>query len=254
MNFETDGIVMSQRKSYQENQKFLTILTKHQGLIEAKIRPFGQISKNIYNNVTILGYYHFNLYQGRGIPSINAVEPKELFFDLRYDPKKLALSQYFCELTSLFIQQNQKATKHLSLLLNTLWKLQKEEQNEKLIKSIFEMRLISYSGYMPNLVGCKKCNKYESDKMYYMPLNGILLCEECIDEISKNKAIYLPKTILHTLRFITYKDDKEIFNFKIADNYIEFLSRLSEYCILTITEQKPTTLNVYNQFINKEEQ
>lgn len=253
MNFKTNAIVLGKRRTYQEGQKILTVLTGEQGVFDIQARAFGQISKNDYNNLDVLGYYHFNIYQGRGLGIVNSCEPIELFYDLRLNPRTLALAQYFCELLKILVPSNQKTTRHLRLLLNSLWKLKKSTRDDRFIKSVFEFRLMSFSGYMPNLVGCKICYKYESKRMFYIPTSSSLICDECLKTHRESNAIYLPRTVLHALRYIIYKEDKEIFNFKIPDKYLDFLYSFTEYCILNMLEHKIVSLDIYKQFVRKEE-
>lgn len=248
MHLKIKGLILKQ-KNFLNEQKFLTILTAERGLIFAKMKIGGQINRNIFSNVNVLGYYEFNIFDGRFGYSIDAVEILELFFNLRYDPKKLALAQYFCELTNLFVPSKQLAKKHLNLLLNSLWLLCKKKFSCVFIKTVFEFRLISISGYMPNLIGCKFCCNYEKNRMFYVSDQGFLVCSDCLknNKISSN-FIELTKPVLHAMRFIIYKNDRDIFNFRLKTDSLNFLSKLVENCVLIFSESELKTLKIYRQF------
>ena len=249
MNFKMKGLVLKQ-KNFLNEQKFLTILTAERGLIFAKMKLGGQISRNVFTNVNVLGYYDFNIFEGRFGCVIDSVEFLELFFNLRYDPKCLALAQYFCELTDLFVPSKQRASKHLNLLLNSLWLLCGKKLECEFIKVVFEFRMISISGYMPNLVGCRFCCSYEKFRMFYALNQGFLVCSDCLKINKVVNVVELTRPVLHAMRYIIYKSDKEIFNFRLDMISLHKLSRLVESCVLIFAEQELKTLRIYKQFLN----
>ena len=73
MNFKMKGIVLKQ-KNFLNEQKFLTLLTAERGLLFAKIKIGGQISRNVFANVNVLGYYDFNIFEGRFGCVVDSVE------------------------------------------------------------------------------------------------------------------------------------------------------------------------------------
>ena len=247
MNLKMKGLVLKQR-NFLDEQKFLTILTIERGLMAVKIKIGGQINRNVFSNVHVLGYYAFNIFEGRFGCVVDSVEVLELFFNLRYNPKNLALAQYFCELTNLFVPTKQRAGKHLNLLLNSLWLLNEEKFECEFIKTVFEFRLVSISGYMPNLIGCKFCNKYIDPKMFYVSHEGYLICGDCLNENRVASATELTSTVLHAMRFIIYKNEKEIFNFRLNAVSMKRLSKIVENYVLLFTEGELKTLKVYRQF------
>lgn len=247
MNLKMKGLVLKQR-SFLDEQKFLTILTAERGLMFVKIKTGGQISRNVFVNVNVLGYYNFNIYEGRYGCVVDSVEILEPFFNLRYNPKSLALAQYFCELTNLFVPSKQRARKHLNLLLNSLWLLCEGKFDCEFVKAVFEFRLISISGYMPNLVGCKFCNIYIKPKMFYVLREGFLVCGDCLKSKGVENATELTGTVLHAMRFIIYKSDKEIFSFRLDESSLKFLSKIVENSVLFFAEGELKTLRVYRQF------
>lgn len=247
MHFKTTGIVLKQRGCLNE-QKYITLLTPERGLLDSRVRVFGQVNKSVFRNINVLGYYHFNIFDGRHGCVIDSAEAIEQFFDLRYDPEKLALAQYFCELTYLLVPSKQRAARHLNLLLNSLWLLQKNRYENRFIKCVFELRLLSLSGYMPNLVCCKVCCSYEKEKMFYVPTQGILVCSDCLKAGSYGGEIKLTKPVLHAMRYIIYKDDKDIFKFKLEASQLDFLSKLIEKIVMIYVEKELVTLKIYHQF------
>lgn len=247
MHIKIKGIILKQRNVLNE-QKFITILTAERSLMRARLKIGGQINRNTFGNINVLGYYEFNIFEGRFGNVIDSVEVLENFFNLRYNPKKLALAQYMCELTKMFVPSKYSAKRHLNLLLNSLWLLCYSKLKCIFVKTVFELRLISMSGYMPNLIACKFCCKYEKPKMFYVPMEGFLVCLECLQKNAIVEPIQVSKLVLHAMRFIIYKNDNDIFKFRLNLNQLKNLSNLTQHCVLILLEHKPKTLLIYNQF------
>ena len=248
MNFKVKAVVLKEKK-YLENQKYLKILTAKNGILNVKLNLHGQITKNVFSNISIAGFYEFNLFNGKFGIVVDCVEEIETFFGLRYNPEKFVLSQYFCELSYILNSSCEKTSKQLRLLLNSVWILnEKEKFSCDFVKSVFELKLLSYSGYMPNLVCCNFCCNYEKKDMFFDIFQGFLICKDCLKNVNNKKYIVkLTKAVLYAMRFIIYKDNKDIFNFKLEKEQLKFFCNIVENIVLMLIEKKPLTLKIYKQ-------
>ena len=248
LNFKTKGIVLKQ-KNYLENQKYLNILTPKNGILNVKLKINAKITKNIFSNIYVSGFYEFNLFCGQYGNVVDDVEEIEQFFNLRFFPEKLALAQYFCELSYILNLPATKAKEQLNLLLNSVWLLEKEKVSLEFIKAVFELKLISFSGHMPNLVCCKFCCSYEKEDMFFNIYQSFLVCKDCFEKVEqKNGFLKLSKAVLYAMRFIIYKDGKDIFKFKLEKSHLDLLGEVIEKSILSIIEKEPLTLKIYKEF------
>ena len=85
--------------------------------------------------------------------------------------------------------------------------------------------------------------------MFYVPFRGELICSDCLENINQKYDIFkLTKPVLYAMRYIIYKDDKDIFKFKIKPDQLEYLSSLTEKTVLIFTEKELSTLKIYHQF------
>lgn len=66
------------------------------------------------------------------------------------------------------------------------------------IKAVFELRALSISGYMPNILACANCGTYETPVMYFDVDGGCIYCENC----PKAGAVAVPKTVMTAVRYI----------------------------------------------------
>lgn len=133
-------------------------------------------------------------FRGRENNQINEAQVQEVFFGLRGEIEALSLAQYFCELAEVVAPEGTESEEYLRLLLNALYFLSRKARPRLLLKAITEMRLLSLSGYMPDLVGCRRCGTYESPRMAFLPRSGQICCERCFHtpEEGKEPAVWLP--------------------------------------------------------------
>lgn len=248
MNLKIKGIVL-QQKDYLENQKYLQILTAKNGVLNVKLKMSGYITRSIFSNIYVAGFYLFDLFCGEFGVVVDDIEEMKHFFNLRFFPEKLALAQYFCELSYVFNISLKKAFRQMNLLIKSIWFIEKEKLPISLVKSIFELRLLSYSGHMPNLVCCKFCCCYEKEEMFFNIYQNFLVCRNCIKKIEKkDKLLKLTRAVLYAMRFIIYKGDRDIFKFRLEKKHSDLLEKIVESVVLSVLEKEPLTLKVYKQF------
>ena len=96
---------------------------------------------------------------------------------------------------------------------------------------VFELRTMSECGFLPQLVCCKICEKYDGPAFYLDPQEGILLCEDCAKKVGK--TCNLDMGALYALRHICLVEDKKIFAFKISVGSLAKLSAVAERYALT---------------------
>ena len=129
----------------------------------------------------------------------------------------------------------------LSVILNSLHLLCKGEKEIIQIKSVVEFRLMSLSGYMPNILACANCGTYETDVMYFDTLEGCIYCKNC----QKIGAIACPKNVITAVRFICLTEPKKIYSFSLSKENLELLSKISEQYVLSHIQKRLPTLEFY---------
>lgn len=248
MQLKTQGIILKQR-NIGENDRVLTILTTDYGIIEAIARGIKSTRSALSASCQILSYSDFNLYKGKSNYIINSAETINSFYSLRIDVVKIALAGYFCELTNYLSPTTDNANDFIKLILNCLYLLQENKKSEEILKAIFELRALTIGGFMPDLVGCTNCGEFEKELMYFLPLEGILVCEECLINSNKNRSniikfkAYPP--VLSALRHIVFSSPQKVFSFKLSGDSLEQLCFITENYTLLHTEGKFNSLQIY---------
>lgn len=247
MILRTDGIVIREQ-NVGEQDRLITILTKEKGIIKGFVNG-GRKPKN--KNVAATGllcYSDFSIEKTkRDAFVIKEATSKNVFFSLRENIISLSLAQYFAELTYELAPREEDSSEFLSLLLNAVFLISKGTKDLRLIKAVTELRMLSISGYMPSLVACATCSRYESERMYFDLNSGELFCEECNLNNSLQK---LSLTTVSAMRHICFSEPQKIFSFTIPEEDLSDLSFVAEIYLRNITGRKYKTLDFYKMMTN----
>lgn len=248
------GLVIAER-NYGESDKFIDILTAEYGVVELCAKGARKITGKNNAATQLLSYAKFCISRRGERYYINSSEPIRVFYDIRLDMKKLALAEYFIEISKYCVTTGQSAKDAMSLLLNTLHFLCEGTRSCEFLKSVFELRFLSEIGMMPQLIGCRDCYKYEADEMYFMAERSCLLCGEhfAYRDFEENELhILLTKPVLHALRFICLADMKRLFNFRLGEESQRLLNTVTEKYIITHISKLFKALEFYKKICEDE--
>lgn len=227
--FTIDGIVIKTSVT-GEADRIVWVLTRNRGIIRAFAKGARGTKSRLHGATSLFAYCNFSFSEKNNVYNINEAEIREIFFDLRKSMETLALAQYFCEVISKAIPENCDEEIYLRLLLNSLFLISKGEKNELLVKSVFELRLVTVAGYMPSIIACADCSEYLTDTMYFDCLTGELFCKTC------GKSRMLPmvnSAIVSAMRHICFSEFAKIFSFELNDDNLIQLNRLTEQYLKT---------------------
>ena len=243
MRLNTDGLVIREQNIGEADRRVI-LLTRDYGIVHAFARGARRIKSNALTATQLLSYSRFSIFQGRDSYIIDEAEPIEVFFALRGNMEALSLALYFAQLMAELAPELDDAEPYLRLILNTLHLLSSVKRPQLQLKAIFEMRLLSIAGYMPNLVACETCGAFESDPMFFDAVHGRLYCANC-----RPKGMHdtLPIGIVTAMRHIVFSDFDKVFHFTLPDDSIRTLANISERYLLAQTQRGFQTLDFYHQ-------
>ncbi len=224
------GLVISERDA-GETGKAVTLLTGSHGCIEVYVRG-GRKSKKSLSSTQLFSYADLSLEEKRDARGavhyyFNSSEPIKLFYNIRLDPKKTALAFYFAELLNYAAESAEGAEEIMRLTLNTMHFLNEGTRPTELLKCVFELRLLCETGFRPALLGCHECYKVEDDEMHFDLATGQLTCAEHFTEGSPEDVV-LDRVQLDAVRYISLVDYERLFNFRLSDKYLVWLSGFTE--------------------------
>lgn len=242
MQLTTKGLILREIKT-GESDRILTILTPENGVISAAAKASMRPKNKLFSATGLFGYSDFTLFEGRTMFQVNEASSIELFFGIREDIESLALATYLAELVRIFSPTGTEAESILQLTLNSFYLLANHKKSVCVIKPVFELRSFAESGFMPNLVACEKCGKYEDVAFHFDVKDGSILCLECSQ---RHRLVpNIDGTVLAALRHIVFSDAKKIFNFEISEEPLQTLQKVVEEYMLSNIEYPPKSLSFY---------
>lgn len=243
-----DGIVLKERP-VGEQDRFIDVLTKSKGIIELSVRGARKINGKSGSSTQLFAYSRFCCDINGEKLRLNSAEPIHIFYDIRSSLTAISLASYFSEVLRYSISERTDSGNVLRLTLNTLHCLEKGLRSEQLLKSIFELRLMSEIGYMPDVLACRCCGAFESEELYFSVEDGGFLCSDCYED-NGGRWTKLRLAELSAIRHIVLADFDRLFNFRVSERAGDSLAAFSEDYLLTHLERNFKTLDFYRSVQN----
>lgn len=241
MTTVTHGIVLREAK-YKEADKILTVLTPDLGKMTVTARSSRKKGGGVSAAAQLLVWSELTLSEYRGRWTLTEGATELEFRSLRRDLDRLSLGSYFAELTDTLVPEGQSAPELLKLLLNALYALDALDRPLGLVKAAFELRLLSLSGFAPNLEACALCGREPEQARLHLR-EGLLHCRGC--KIGGGISLPVNPAVLSAMRYIIQCDSKRLFSFRVDEESARQLESVCESYVLTQLERGFRTLDFY---------
>lgn len=200
--------------------KRLTILTKEKGKITAFAKGARKPGSAFLACSQPFAFGEFTLYEGRNSYNVMAVDIKNYFEELRKDLEGAYYGFYFCELSDYLTHENEDGSNTLKLLYQSLRALMQQNINNKLVRRIFELRMLLISGVVPQVFSCVKCNKSENLNFFHIE-NGGAVCSNCHKNMIK--SVPVSESTLYAMQYIITSPLEKLYTFKVTNEVMEEL-------------------------------
>ncbi len=240
MHLKTQGLVLRE-VNYKEADKILTVLTRDYGKVTLKARGVRRAGSPLKAACQLLAYGEFTFFEYRGMSTINEATALELFPALRQDLELLSLGTYFAQVAEVLSQEDAPSPELLSLTLNAMYAMTTLQKPQNLVKSAFELRIVSYAGYTPDLEACHICGNPYPDR--FVLSDGCLECSSC----HSLDGLHMPISpgALDAMRHIVMCPPGQLFSFRLESSSMTQLSHITEAYLSTQLERSFSTLDFY---------
>lgn len=140
-----NGIIIKET-DYKEFDKLLTILTKEKGKINAYAFNIRKSNSKSIGKARLFTLGTFELIESKDGYSLQNVILKEDFDDLAKDYENLCYASYFIELADYFSFENIDSSDIIDLLYFAIKALIKGVVDKKLIRRVYELKILKYQG------------------------------------------------------------------------------------------------------------
>ena len=243
---ETPGLVIRERVQ-KENNALLTILTASQGILTATAYGARKTGATLGAGTKLFNYTQFTLVDSRGRWKVDAAKPIESFFGLSRSMEALTAASYFAEVLYDVCVTGQPDVEVLRLTLNSLYLLMKGKAPIELVKAIFELRLLSESGFAPELDGCAECGTEKT--AYFSASDACLYCERC-GENRADGLFAISPGVADAMRHIVSAPMERLFSFSLGEASLAALAAVCERYLTVQTGRGYDTLNMYHSLMD----
>ena len=235
----TTGLVLRQIRVGEADQ-ILTLLTPDLGLVSASARGSLRPKNKLFSACSLFCYSEFVLTSGRSHYFVDQAQVRRVFHGLTDSIERMSLATYLSEIAAGLSPAPPESSEHLRLLLNSFYMIGTGRRPLLQLKAIYELRAMTLSGYMPQLLACAVCGKYDGGDFYLDPAEGTLLCAECAQK--NNRTPNLDAGALYALRHICLAEDAKLFSFTLSVPSLKRLASVSEKYLLAHLGQGPKSL------------
>lgn len=220
MNVTITGLVLT-AMPIGEYDKRITILTSDRGKISAFAKGARRVNSTLLAACNPFSFGEFEVYEGRSSYNVVRADISNYFTGLTGDLTATYYGFYFLEMAEYYTQENNDEKEVLKLLYQSLRALADERYDKRLVRIIFELKMLVLNGIYPNMFSCQCCGKKEKMNLFSVKRAG-LICGSCADG---EGCIRLSDSAVYTMQYIITTEIKKLFSFAVSE---EVLTELAE--------------------------
>lgn len=205
-----------------EYDKRITILTKERGKITAFARGARRPTSQLLAATSPFSFGEFELYEGRSTYNLKNASISNYFRGLADDPEKTCYGFYFLEIADYVAHENNDGRELLKLLYQTLRALESDAFDNRLVRRIYELRVLLAEGEYPNLFSCQRCGRKEG-LIWFDAKSGGMICGGCMP---KEGSIAVDPSALYTMQFILSAELGKLYTFTVSGKVLSNLEQI----------------------------
>lgn len=220
---EVTGMVIAQAPIGEYDRR-VVLLTLEKGKISAFARGARRPNSQLIGASQPMTFGTFQLYAGKNSYTLLSAEIKHYFPEVKSDLTKVAYGTYFLELASYLTRENNDEREILKLLFQSLRALEKGKIPGKLIRCIYETRILTCFGEGMQVFSCAVCGR-EDHLSHFSPGRGGCLCQSCQKQTADK--IKLLDSTLYALQYMIVTPIEKLYNFLVSDEVLDQLIKMS---------------------------
>jgi DNA repair protein RecO (recombination protein O) len=259
MHYTVDGLVIREI-NVGENDKLLTLLTPEKGRVSVMAKGSRSLKSQVLSTAQLYTYGNYEIYEKNDYKWLRAGSVIEGFYGLRNDIDSISLAAYLADIAWELSGEDIPSVEMLRMTLNSFYCLANKTKPEEIVKGVYELRSAGFSGFMPDISGCKYCKKGMAERFYLDVMNGAIICSDCIlrksskERLEENylsgeeRTVLLPMSasVLTAVRYALYALPERMFAFNLdGKEEINMFSRVAEEYLLHHLERGFNSLDFY---------
>lgn len=196
-----EGIILA-RQDWGEADRMITIFTAKQGKLRMIAPGARKPSSRKSGHLELFTHGRFVVAKGRTFDKITQAETVAYFPELRMELEKISAAYVLVELVDRFLEEEDENALVYQLLYRALGWLE-ESERPLLLLHFFELKLLGYVGYQPQLFYCQQCEEEaQPTNQFFSIAEGGLICASCQQKSKAVQHIPISLQALKVLRFM----------------------------------------------------
>ncbi len=239
-NIKARGVIIRQN-DYGEGHRMLTVFAEEYGIIKAVSYGVKRAKSKAAASSQFLCFADFDLYKppNRDVLTVNSIDTVDGFYPICEDIVKLSLCSYLADITYELLGPENPDDRILRIFLNSLYALAYRGEDAGKVKTVYELKLMSAGGYMPNMNRCAVCGS--EDVRAFDAAKGSVVCAECAGA----DAVKISGGAYKAIHYIISSDDKKMLSFNVSDALLAELNSVSERYVSVQTDRRFKSLGYY---------
>lgn len=215
------GVVLS-TMPIGEYDKRVVLLTKERGKITAFARGARRTTSPILAAANPFVFGVFSLYEGRTSYNLSQASVKHHFAELAMEQPGVYYGFYFLEIADYYGREYTDEIQMINLLYVTLKALLNSKLDNRLIRRIFELKVLTIQGEYPQMFACNCCGSTEQ-LIYYSEDSHGILCIDCIGEASDVESV--SPSVVYAMQYIIGTPVERLYTFTVTEQVCRELER-----------------------------
>lgn len=202
-----------------EADRIVTICTSDRGKVRAVARGVRRIKSRVAGHLEPLTHTRVSVAEGRSLDHVVEAETIQSFRALRENLDRMSVALYLCELIDNFTLEEATNPRNLDLLLGTMKLLELGEASSVVVHA-FEVKLLLYSGFGPEMGCCSECaSGLEPGDYVYSSFAGGIICRGCESGFGKMRHL-VSMDAVKVLRFLQREGIEQILSLRLSESVV----------------------------------
>lgn len=231
--YRTEGIVLREL-DYAETDRILTLLTP-EGKLSALVHGIRRATSRKVGHLGLFYRAQLLMARGRNLDIVTQAESLEEFEGLRGDLLRFTYACYIGELVER-LSREEEGGELYALTIDALRRIA-DEPDPRLWTRYFELRLLTYTGYRPELFHCLGCQEpIRPEANVFVASEGGLFCPRCGAAHRRGRTVSV--NAQKVLRYLATRSPEEVEGLRISEGtHAEVEALLYEYLEFTLERE-----------------
>jgi len=244
---EVTGMILS-AGPIGEYDRRLVILTRERGKISAFAKGARKPNSALVGQTGPFTFGRFTLYEGRSSYTVVSIQVDNYFEELRFDIEGAYYGLYFLDLIYYYTREGTDESMPLGLLYQTLKALVKENIPNALVRSIFELKLITIEGEGPQVFSCVITEKEIKEEAFFSVIQGGIVSKEAANQVGD--CFPIETSTLYALQYIAGSRLEKLYTFLVTPKVLEELQMICKRYLTYYIDKKFKSLDILETIIS----